>query len=94
MSSVTCQYTCGDPLVVGEPPTQGDGDRREVRHGVAVAVHAAVPSRADGLRGLTGAVGPRVGDASQSGAAVAVGGGGSGFAKAYERHNEKAKTKQ
>lgn len=90
LSCVTCQHTCGDPLVVGEPPTKGDGDRWEVRHGVTVAVHTAVPSRADGLRGLTGAVGPRVRDAPQSWTAFTVGGGGN----ACERHDDKAKTKQ
>lgn len=60
------QRTCRDPLVVSESPTQGDGGRWEVGHGVTVAVHAAVPSRAHGLWGLTAAVGPRVRNASQS----------------------------
>lgn len=62
----SCRYswnlTFRDLPVVAETPAQRDGDRREVGHVVAVAVHAAVPSGADRLWGQTGAVELRVWD--------------------------------
>lgn len=49
------EVTFGDLPVVAESPAQRDGDGRQVGHGVAVAVHPAVSSRADRLRRQTGA---------------------------------------
>lgn len=57
---VSESVTFGDLPVVGESSAQRDGDRWQVSHVVAVAVHSAVSSGADCLRGQTGAVGARV----------------------------------
>ena len=57
---VSESVTFGDLPVAGESSTQRDGNRWQVSHMVAVAVHAAVSSRADCLRGQTGAVRARV----------------------------------
>lgn len=53
-------HTFRDLPVVSETSAQRDGDRRQVSHVVAVAVHSAVSSGADGLWGQTGAVEARV----------------------------------
>lgn len=55
--------TFSDLPVVVQSSTQRDGNGRQVRHGVTVAVHSAVSSRADRLRGQAGAVEAGVGDA-------------------------------
>ena len=60
---VQCQsekLTFRDLPVVCESSAQWDCDRGQVGHGVAVAVHPAVPTRADRLWGQAGAVEARV----------------------------------